>query len=70
MKLDLEFQDDIPEGWTPLEAVVVIKCLGGGGDVALHETATHSVSTWEVAGMLLWALDGSRDDLRDASQSP
>ena len=70
MKLDLEFQDDVPEGWTPLEAVVVIKCLSGDGSVALHETATPSVNGWEAAGMLLWALDGTRDDLRNASETP
>jgi hypothetical protein len=65
MRLDLDFQNDIPEGWTPLEAIAVIKSIDGEGIVRLQQTATEAVSTWEVAGMLLWALDGTRDELRE-----
>lgn len=68
MRLDLEFQDDVPEGWTPLEATVVIKSIDELGIVRLHQTSTAAVSGWEVAGMLLWALDCTRDELREATQ--
>jgi hypothetical protein len=64
MRLDLDFQNEIPEGWAPLEAVVVIKSLDSDGVVRLQQTATESVSAWEVAGMLIWALDGTRDEMR------
>lgn len=67
MKLDLEFQDDVPDGWTPLEAIVVIKSIDELGIVRLHQTSTQAVNTWEATGMLLWALDGTRDDLREAT---
>lgn len=67
MRLDLDFQDDVPDGWTPLEATVVIKSIDELGVVRLHQTSTAAVSGWEVAGMLLWALDGTRDDLREAT---
>lgn len=67
MKLDLEFQDDLPAGWVPLEATVVYKAMDELGVVRLGHVSTAAVSTWEVAGMLLWALDGARDDLREAT---
>jgi ABC-type proline/glycine betaine transport system substrate-binding protein len=67
MRLDLNFQDDIPAGWTPLEATVIYKALDELGVVRLGQTSTPAVSGWEVAGMLLWALDGTRDELRDAT---
>jgi hypothetical protein len=65
MRLDLDFQNEIPEGWTPLEAIVVIKLLDGNGVLRLQQTATESISAWEVAGMLIWALDGTRDEMRE-----
>jgi hypothetical protein len=67
MRLDLDFQDDLPDGWTPLEATVVYKALDELGIVRLGHSSTAAVSGWEVAGMLLWALDGTRDDLREAT---
>jgi hypothetical protein len=68
MRLELDFQDDVPEGWVPLEATVVYKAMDDQGVVRLGQSSTPSVSGWEVAGMLLWALDGTRDDLREATE--
>lgn len=68
MKLDLDFQDDVPDGWVPLEATVIYKAIDEAGVVRLGQTNTASVTGWEVAGMLLWALDSCRDDLRGATE--
>jgi hypothetical protein len=71
MRLELDFQNDVPEGWTPLEAVAVVKSIDEEGIVRLQQTATEAISGWEVAGMLLWALDSTRDELRqETSDGP
>ncbi len=70
MKIGLDFQDDVPDGWVPLEATVVYKAIDDLGVVRLGQTSTASVTSWEVAGMLLWALDGCRDDLRRGTEEP
>jgi len=67
MRFHLDFQHDLPAGWIPLEATIVYKAIDENGVVKLGCTSTPNVSAWEVAGMLLWALDGQRDDLRDAT---
>lgn len=67
MRLDLDFENDVPDGWTPLEATVIYKALDEQGIVRLGQTSTSAVTAWEAAGMLLWALDGTRDSLRDAT---
>lgn len=65
--MDIDVQDPVPDGWTLLEVTVVYKALDDVGVVRLGQTSTASVSGWEVAGMLLWALDGTRDELREAT---
>lgn len=67
MRLDLDFQHEVPDGWTLLEATVVYKAIDEVGVVRLGHTSTQAVSGWEVAGMLLWALDGTRDSLGEAT---
>ena len=51
----LELSDPLPDGWTPLEALVAIRCLTGGGDgvppVQLHWSPTRSLPSWEASGM-------------------
>lgn len=68
MKLDLDLLGDPPDGWSPLEAVVVVKYLDETGDTQLHATTTEAVSGWEVAGMLIWALDSARGALQEGSR--
>lgn len=48
----LEPVDGLPEGWTPLEAIVAVKCLDEEGEVAIHTTATAALNSWEALGML------------------
>jgi hypothetical protein len=47
----LDTYAELPEGWTPLEAVVVVKCLDEGGEVKMFHTATESINSWEALGM-------------------
>lgn len=67
MRLGLEFQDEIPEDWMPLEATVIYKAIDDQGIVRLGQSSTAAITSWEVAGMLLWALDGVRADMRDGT---
>lgn len=64
MIFDLE-SGSLPDGWTPLEAIAVVKCLDEDGGVALSTRSTDGLTTWEGAGMLLAAMDTWREDLRD-----
>lgn len=57
MKLDIEFDGDLPEGFTPLEGIVVLKGFDSDGDVAIQARATENLSTWESMGMLLYVKD-------------
>jgi hypothetical protein len=44
--------EELPEGWTPLEAVVAVKCLDDEGKVQMFHTATEALNNWEALGML------------------
>lgn len=63
MTLPVEF-DPVPDGWTALEGVAVVKCLDENGVLRLAVQASDGLTTWEAAGMLLTALDGQREELR------
>ncbi len=56
--------EPMPDGWTPLEAVVVMKCLDETGEVALLTRSTEALRSWDAVGMLTAALDTQRDDVR------
>lgn len=64
MKLELDLEGDPPPGWTPLEAVAVIKALDDEGKVRLFSRSTATLNSWEEGGMLLWALDAQRADIQ------
>lgn len=51
---DPEVEVPIPDGWTPLEEVVVVKCLDENGKVIMHHTATPDLNSFEAVGMLIW----------------
>lgn len=42
---------ELPEGWTPLEAIVAVKCLDEAGEVQMFHTATEALNRWEAHGM-------------------
>ena len=56
--------DPVPDGWTPLEAFVVLKCLDEEGHVALLARPTDGIASWDAIGMLTAALDTQRDQVR------
>jgi hypothetical protein len=51
----LPLGDPVPEGWTPLEAVVALRCLvdepGEGPPLQLHWSPTAGLPSWEASGM-------------------
>lgn len=54
----------LPDGWTPLEAVTVVKCLDADGSAALVSKVTDGLSMWECVGMLSAVLDSQRADIQ------
>lgn len=44
--------DDLPEGCTPLEAIVIVKALDEDGAVCLYPRQSEALSHWEAIGML------------------
>lgn len=60
----------LPDGWMPVEAVAVIKCLDTQGEPRLLVVATATLNQWEAVGMLTGALDNVRDDLAQVFVPP
>lgn len=48
---------EIPDGWTPLEAVVSVKCLDDEGNVCLVTRKTSGLAPWDAYGMLSYACE-------------
>lgn len=48
----VDLDGDWPEGYVPLEAVVIMKCLDEDGDVTLMSTASPGLTSWEALGMV------------------
>lgn len=50
--------DDLPDGWSPVEAIAVVRCVdlsqdeGGPAASKLAVRATHNLTIWEALGML------------------
>ncbi len=64
MIFGVETKQPLPDGWTPLEAVAVIKCLDEDGDPTLYLAATEALSSWESLGMLTAARDAQAGDVQ------
>lgn len=61
---------DIPKGWQPVEALVVVKALKPENDecpYGLVARATSGITTWEAEGMAAWLGRVSRGDYGDDS---
>jgi hypothetical protein len=65
MIFGLNPKNPLPEGWVPLEAAAVIKCLDEEGNPALYLSHTENLSTWESLGMLTIARRTVEDELAD-----
>ncbi len=57
---------DLPENWTPLEAVAVIKCLDEEGLPSFCIRSTEGLSGWESFGLLELAAKSQAKDIIDA----
>lgn len=56
----------LPDGWYPLEAVVVLKGLPADSEgIEIFSTATPGLTSWEALGMLTHAADRLRRVLLD-----
>lgn len=62
---NLPLNSDMPEGWTPLEAVVVLECLDEQGTRRIYHCSTETLTEWTMVGMLTGVLDSSREDLKN-----
>ncbi len=54
---------DLPEGFTPLEALISIKGLDADGNVMLVERITDGIASWEALGMATTMADSLRQRL-------
>jgi hypothetical protein len=54
--------ENLPDGWTPLEAVAVVKCLDENGMPAFCIRMTETLLTWESFGLLQLAADVQERD--------
>jgi len=52
-----EIDASLPDGITPLEAVVSIKCIDDQGEVCLYSKKTSGITVWEAWGMLGYSMD-------------
>ena len=61
--LGLELPLRLPAGATPLEAMVLAKCLDEEGELVLYECKTTGLTRWEALGMVTTAGDSLRRGL-------
>lgn len=52
MIFGLSTSHPLPEKWTPLDAVCVVKCLDDNGDLSFVIRSTKTLSDWECFGLL------------------
>lgn len=52
MIFGLATDKQLPDQWTPLEALALVKCLDENGVVQLYLATTGGLTTWEALGML------------------
>ena len=60
---------DIPEGATPIEAIVILKALDQDGEVCLYRRASEGLAPWDQIGLCQIVLDNMRDLGQHAHQS-
>ncbi len=53
----------LPEGFVPLDVVVVVKGFSAEGEPEVYECSTDTLSTWEALGMIISCGDSLRKAL-------
>jgi hypothetical protein len=61
--------DELPEGWTALEAIVLTKCLDDTGEVCWTSRTTPGLNDMEVLGLLHNEVREVTDELRGSTRS-
>lgn len=56
----------VPDGYIPLDAIVLVKALDNDGDETLLIRSTDGLRVWERMGIAQCALDLFRDQCKDA----
>jgi len=59
----LPIETGLPEGWLPLEAVVLVKCIDADGDSCWINRKTENLNSMEQLGMLNAALLMAQQDI-------
>lgn len=54
----------LPDGYTPLEVIVAVKCLSESGHVALVHRFSRNLTTFEAVGMAVSLSDSLRQHLQ------
>lgn len=62
---NLPLQSEMPENWTPLEAIVVLECLDEEGKRRIYHCTTETLTLWTMVGALTGVLDAARQDLKN-----
>lgn len=66
MIFGLESSTSLPDNWTPLDAVAVVKCLDEDGNLSYVIRSTETLSDWECFGLLeIAAKSQARSILND-----
>jgi hypothetical protein len=66
---NLALESEMPDDWTPLEAVVIVECLDGDGESAIWFTATPKLPPWRAVGLAEALRQYTGDELRESSDS-
>ncbi len=61
--------DELPEGVTPLEVVVLVKALDEAGDVCIYTRESATLTMWEAMGMLQMVADQRRNDCLESYEA-
>jgi hypothetical protein len=56
----------LPDGWTPLEAFVLVKCMDEGGDSSWNFRTTNPLNLQELLGALTVQVELVKQKLVDA----
>lgn len=43
---------ELPQGWTPLEAIVIVTCLNEEGETTAVIRSTEGMMPWEMLGLV------------------
>lgn len=60
----IEMDGGIPEGWTPMEVIVIMKCMDNEGKVRIGYRTSKGWTTWESLGALRAFERSMNDDLQ------